>query len=195
MNFQSLWRRKKEPELFEGEGERFKELIQGVSVFGEYGCGYSTIWVYQNTQCKILSVDSSKEWVGKTLTAVNYDPRVDCRWVDLGELRRWGRPKSYERRENFTAYINSIWERDEKPQMILVDGRFRVSCFLNSLLQAEAGSIIVFDDYVDRSHYHVVEEFLAAKETFGRQAYFEVPQSIDREAISKMCLKFTFVMD
>jgi hypothetical protein len=192
---QSLWKRNKEPELFEGEGERFKELIQGVSIFGEYGCGYSTVWVYENTQCKILSVDSSREWVDKTLTAVNHDPRVDCRWVDLGELRRWGRPKSYERRENFPAYINSIWERGEQPQMILVDGRFRVSCFLKSLLQAEAGCIIVFDDYVDRSHYHIVEEFVPIKEICGRQAYFEVPQSLDREAINEISHKFLYVMD
>ena len=195
MNLQSLWKRKQEPELFEGEGERFKELIQEVSIFGEYGCGYSTIWIYQNTKCKILSVDSSREWVDKTVIAVNHDPRVDCRWVDLGELRRWGRPKDYQKRENFPVYINSIWEREEKPQLVLVDGRFRVSCFLKSLLRAEAGSIIVFDDYVDRPHYHIVEEFVAAKETWGRQAYFEVPLEMDREAISDMCEKFIFVMD
>ena len=190
-----FWKRKEEPELFDGEGERFKEYIRSASVYGEYGCGFSTTWIYENTQCKILSVDSSREWVDQTLKTVEHDPRVDLRWVDLGELKKWGRPKSYAHRSRFPEYINSIWERDDKPQLVLVDGRFRVACFLTSLLRADAGSIIVFDDYVNRPHYHIVEEFVTTQEIFGRQAYFEVPENMDREAIKDLVEKFTFVMD
>ena len=53
--------------------------------------------------------------------------------------------------------------------MVLIDGRFRVACFLFSLLNAKKDSIIIFDDYMNRSEYHVVEEVLPKYEKCGRQ--------------------------
>lgn len=43
--------------------------------------------------------------------------------------------------------------------MVLVVGRFRVACFVYSLLCAQTRTIILFDDYANREHYHAVEEF------------------------------------
>ena len=54
-----------------------------------------------------------------------------------------GTPEGYKYRHNFKKYLNGIWEKSFKPDLVLVDGRFRVACFLTSLLKADKGSIII----------------------------------------------------
>ena len=121
--------------------------------------------------------------------------RFDIDWVDLGPIGWAGRPKNYAKRAAFQRYIESPWNRGQKPEVILVDGRFRVACFLYSLASADPGSTILFDDYKDREHYHVVEEFLKPNRFCGRQAIFDVPEALDREALLAEYEKFQYVMD
>ncbi|MAO75600.1 MAG: hypothetical protein CL699_04770, partial [Chloroflexi bacterium] len=96
---------------------------------------------------------------------------------------------------HFDIYTSSIWNRAEKPDVVLIDGRFRVACFLKSLLHAPPNTVILFDDYINRPHYHVVEEFLTPDQTCGRQASFIVPQNINKEKIEEMYNQFLIVMD
>lgn len=173
----------------------FHRKIQGINVFGEYGAGESTTWVYANTTMQILSVDTSKEWVDTVRAKANGDPRLDIRWIDIGELREWGRPKTYTHRAQFPAYIESIWNREQTPELVLVDGRFRVSCFLYSLLHATPGMNIIFDDYTTRAQYHVVEEFVKPTETCGRQACFIVPDTFDRDMALEFQQAFQLICD
>ena len=70
-----------------------------------------------------------------------------------------------------------------------------MACFLYSIASADPGSAIFFDDYKDREHYHVVEEFLKPNRFCGRQAIFDVPEALDREALLAEYEKFQYVMD
>ena len=70
------------------------------------------------------------------------------------------------------------------PDVVLIDGRFRVACFLTSLLKSKVGAVIIFDDYSDRNHYHVVEEFVEVSHLEQRQAIFVVPELSDDERLS-----------
>jgi hypothetical protein len=108
-----------------------------------------------------------------------------------------GRPLGYTRLENFNDYTDWIWMNDKKPNLVLVDGRFRVCCFLTSLIFAEKGTKIFFDDYTNRPHYHFVEKFIKPSETCGRQALFIVPKRgvLDIRGIKEAIVKFRFVFD
>ena len=181
--------------LFGGHDNLFKQAVMGVEVYGEYGSGQSTIWMFNNTSAAVLSVDTSEVWVEKVKSACANKGRLDIRWADLGEVGDWGRPTSYERRDQFSAYINSVWQRDQLPNVVLIDGRFRIACFLSSLLHANSGTYIVFDDYVSRKHYHVVEEFLCPLEKNSRQALFLVDESFDKKMVSEALDQFMYVMD
>ena len=77
----------------------------------------------------------------------------------------------------------------------MIDGRFRVACFLNSLLNADPNTIILFDDYINRPHYHIVEEFLKPTQSCGRQACFVVPKTLNKDKIKEMYNQFLIVMD
>ena len=82
----------------------------------------------------MIAVDTSSEWVG----AVKKDnqrnnERLNIHYSNLGDVGGWGYPLSYEKKERFSDYTNYIWRQKKNPQLVLVDGRFRVCCFLTSL--------------------------------------------------------------
>lgn len=187
------------PTLFDG-GENsflFKKYIQNCKVYGEYGCGLSTQYVLNNTNCSVISIDSSSEWVNLVKSKSSNSERLDIHYIDVGFVGNWGRPVDYQKRENFKDYTNRLWEQNIKPDLILIDGRFRVACFLTCLLKASEGTKIIFDDYTNRSEYQIVEEFLFTTESCGRQALFitETLTETKQLAINAMLEKFRYVMD
>jgi hypothetical protein len=183
--------------LFNGDDSTFKRAIQKIDYYGEYGVGKSTIWVcVNNTHVKrIFAVDTSKEWIEKVQSNVGCINVLMTEWVDLGKLGKWGRPIDYSKRESILNYVKSIWEHEQKPQLVLIDGRFRVACFLYSLATGAPNTKIIFDDYMDRPHYHLVEEFVKPVETCGRQCMFVIPKNLERDKVMNLMYQFLFVME
>ena len=184
--------------LFDGDDFLFKKSLEGIKIYGEYGCGLSSRWMLKNTNCKVISVDSSKEWVEKTKTEnKKYLSKLKINHIDLGKVRRWGFPLSYVKSNNFQDYTDYIWKQSESPTFVLVDGRFRVCCFLTSLKFADAGTKIIFDDYVNSPHYHFIEKYVSRINECGRQCLFIVPakNEIDMVSLNKDIDAFRFVMD
>ena len=184
--------------LFLGDDHLFKDSVSGIGCYGEYGCGKSTKWILNNTSAKVISVDTSSEWV-EEVKSDNKDnnQRLNIHYVNLGSIGNWGLPIDYSRKENFSTYTDYIWQQKEKPKLVLIDGRFRVCCFLSTLKYAEEGTKIIFDDYVDRPHYHFVEKYLPRNNEDGRQCLFIVPDKskIDVDELEKDINFFRFVMD
>lgn len=181
--------------LFNGDDELFKEEASLTNSYAEYGSGESTIWVGKNTSAEIHSVDTSRDWIFYVEGEVGKD-RALLEYIDCGQLKNWGYPKNYEKRHNFCSYAESIWKRDSSPELVLVDGRFRVFCFLTSIIYASSGTKIIFDDYVHRPHYHVVEELIKPTRICGRQALFTVPSKneIDFDLAKFLADKFQHVL-
>ena len=184
--------------LFGGDNFLFKKSIEGIKIYGEYGCGLSSKWILNNTSSKVISVDSSKEWVKKVKNEnKNHKSRLLINHVDLGKVGSWGRPISYEKIHKFSEYTDYIWKQQEKPRLVLIDGRFRVCCFLTSLKFADPGTKIIFDDYVNRPYYHFIEKYVSRINECGRQCLFIVPSKsqIDIDSLNKDIDAFRFVMD
>ncbi|WP_217510361.1 class I SAM-dependent methyltransferase [Sulfitobacter sp. NAS-14.1] len=179
--------------LFNGNDEAFKRHLAQCRIYGEYGCGKTTRFVANNTNARIYAVDTDPMWKDYSHDAAGFT----IGHVDIGEVKDWGYPASYEKRDNFQDYTDFLWVHDDKPDMVLVDGRFRVCCFLTTLLNANSGTVVVFDDYTNRPIYHVVEEIIRPEETCGRQAVFIVPDksSLNIETIETLMERFRYVMD
>lgn len=184
--------------LFDGKNNSrlFQRLLATSEIYAEYGCGLSTQYVLDNTTIPVLSVDSSNEWVELVKIRSKNSQRLNIHCADVGEVGDWGRPISYQKRANFHEYTDWVWEQSITPDTVLIDGRFRVACFLTCLLKAPKGTKIIFDDYTNRPEYHLVEEFLYVKETCGRQALFITDTQIeDQTKISTLLEQFRYVMD
>ncbi len=184
--------------LFDGDDSLFKDVLKTSKIFGEYGCGLSTEWVLKNTNANILSVDSSRDWVDKISSGnAAYNKRIKLKHIDLGEVENWGRPIGYEKSYNFINYFNWIWTQDIIPDTVLIDGRFRVCCFLTSIKYGKENTKIIFDDYNNRPYYHVIEKFIKKEQTCGRQALFivENKKNINIDLLNIEINNFRYVMD
>lgn len=183
--------------LFDGDDGLFKDIIKNTNTYFEYGCGKSTEFVCKCTNASIYAVDTSRDWVNRLqgLVITTAPGRINLNWVDVGEVADWGYPKSFERRENFKVYAELMWLEKISPDLVLIDGRFRVFCFLTSIKFAPVGTKILFDDYMNRPFYHVVEEFCERIDTCGRQALFEVSKSAKSKVTDEILSTFQNVID
>ena len=182
--------------LFDGDDAMFKELIEGARVYFEYGCGKSTEYVLKHTNSSIFAVDTSGDWVEKIqkLRTSENSQRLNVHWVDVGPVGDWGMPTSFKMRHKFVEYAELLWRQSAMPEVVLIDGRFRVSCFLATLKFAPVGTKIIFDDYNQRPYYHVAEEFARKMEVCGRQALFEVSDDAKSKITDEVRLSFQNVM-
>lgn len=181
--------------LFDGDDRLFITHTAKAARYGEYGMGQSTLWVLRSTAATVRAVDTSRDWVESTMRSAGNTGRAECLWVDVGPLGDWGMPLTYSKRDNFRHYVGAVWAGGFSPDVVLVDGRFRVCCFLHSVLSAKPGTVILFDDYRDRPWYHVAAEFLPVKAMCGRQALFEVPANLDRAELKQARDYFLYVRE
>ena len=88
--------------------------------------------------------------------------------ANIGLTEFWGKPAftkySPERLRRWSRYPRLPWKSLEAvgvvPDLILIDGRFRVACMLECLIHLnDQSTAICFDDYFDRESYTIVERF------------------------------------
>ena len=177
--------------------EIFKLLAASSKCYLEFGSGGSTIHVAKNTNVKnIISVDSDKKWVKRITESLEPSKKeillIHC---DIGEVGNWGVPINKFHIENYHQYRSMPWEYANqkllKPDLILVDGRFRVASFLYSLLCAENNTTILFDDYTERPEYFIVEKFCRLDHVAGRMGVFKAVKDYSIPEICKAIAKYS----
>jgi len=187
----------KRAQMFDEGGDNlFAEVVAHASVYGEYGCGKSTKYVAKNTQASIVSVDTSKEWADKTKKAIHNRSNVLICHVNCGPVGAWGRPLNFDYQDKFHVYHFFPWSLNQySPDVVLIDGRFRVACFLATLIRAKPATQILFDDYCDRPHYHIIEKIIKPERTSGRMALFARPALIDVGQARKLYNEYRYETD
>lgn len=166
----------------------FEERLAQSTCFLEFGAGGSTILAAKKGVKIIYSVESDLNWANATrlkAEKLNTKTQIVLHHVDIGKTKEWGWPADDLAKNRWPSYSQSIFTKlfkeAAKPDLILVDGRFRVACFLTSLAYSLPGTRILFDNYYDRPNYHVVERFLKPASRSGRMAEFvvESPETSD----------------
>jgi len=177
------------------EDSYFLNELSRSSCYGEYGCGLTTIYAVRELNKPTISVDTSLDWVNKVKESNNSN-LLNISYVNLGEVGSFGRPINYDLRENIKEYLDIIWQQKNKPDFVLIDGRFRVAAFLTSLKYAKKGTVICFDDYMIRPHYKIVEIFekpyLVQDDN---SVFFRCNKEYDIEKLNYYISKFEYVMD
>lgn len=147
----------------------------------EYGSGGSTVLASEMPGKRVLSIESDKAWTAMMQRWFTANPgakgtQVTVHHVNIGPTREWGYPDNMNLAKKFPSYALAPWVRDPDfdPDLVLVDGRFRVGCALTLALHAKKPTKLLFDDYQKRPTYHVVEEWFGAPKYHGRMAEFMV---------------------
>ncbi len=177
----------------------FEKHVTNANCYLEYGSGGSTIHAQQLGAKHIISVDSSKDWNTAIKQKLNGSSNSDLLYCDIGTVGNWGKPINNDGAKNYHSYIISPWQIAEKKNLdvnlVMIDGRFRVACFLYSLLCAKPGTVILFDDYTLRPRYHVVEEFCSRGESYGRMMKFIVHKDYDIPKLVARICEYSMIKD
>lgn len=164
-----------------------KRVYKSAKVILEYGGGGSTVYAANNGK-HVLAVESDSNWVEKITEEISHSrgrgENAKIVHVDIGKTKAWGYPADSSGWENYHKYPLSVWSSPgfEEPDVVLIDGRFRMACFAAVVLNAKTKTIVLFDDYANRPEYHQVESLVKPEKIVGRMAVF----TIDPARISSM---------
>jgi hypothetical protein len=163
--------------------------LKRTSFYLEFGCGGTTV-LANDLGVLTVSVESDAVYAAVVRSALRHPELTKIVTPDMGITGLWGMPMFFANKKGpryIKAPFNGICT--QFPDLIFVDGRYRVACTLESASRAaRAGftSKLLFDDYQPRDQYHVVEKYLGAPERIGRAALFLVgAHEIPREVISE----------
>ena len=159
--------------------EMVSDAYGDADVILEYGSGGSTFLALEAGAEFVMAVESDAVWaqsIEKKLAAQHDPERFRVHHADIGRTIKWGRPANSTGFARYHGYALSVygmpWFRE--PDLVLIDGRFRVACFLTVMLKVRRDVTVLFDDYFDRPEYHWVEDFFKPVASAGRMARFEV---------------------
>lgn len=151
----------------------------------EYGSGGSTVLAAEMDDKHVTSVESDKVWWCNMLEWFDANPAgtgttVDLIYADIGPTREWGHPKDDRAWKRFADYPLGVWDSEgfRAPDVVLVDGRFRVGCALATAFRITRDTVLLFDDYAHRKRLHIVEDYLGAPNLTGRMAEFHLKPQV-----------------
>ena len=129
----------------------------------EFGTGGSTCLAASNVRNSITALDSSAAWIDKVAEYCS-DSKLPIApnliHVDIGPTGDWGYPTDPTTRHRWSSYHSNIWADANTldVDLFLIDGRFRVACFVQAVLHAKPNAVILMHDFQSRKQYHVVRE-------------------------------------
>jgi len=141
------------PAMSEPEQRLFQHYLTNATQYAEFGSGGSTCWASRTPTIEtIISIESDKNFLE---TIRPQCLRSDLRWINLGEIRSYGHPKDDSMRHAWPSYSSQDLG---SPDLVLVDGRFRVACICH-VLHRYPNTRLLVHDFVNRSQYHIVLNF------------------------------------
>lgn len=169
--------------LPEEEAALLRATYAKAGVILEYGSGGSTLVAAQSATEAVISVESDRLWLSNLRDWFNENPPavpVTLHHGNIGPTQKWGRPLDMSEARIWSGYALSVWDSAafRHPDVVLVDGRFRLACMLTTLLRITRPVQVLCDDYLGRPTYHRIESLVGAPEMTGRMAAFTfTPQS------------------
>lgn len=176
----------------------FEKYYNKCNILLEYGSGGSTY--YAATECNNLKhiyvVEGDSGWIKKLKETIPIENQSKITFIDMKldcKPNSFGYPStncSKDSQLNYSLQVKPEYNCD----LIFIDGRFRVSCCLNCYDNISDECMILFDDFLDRPHYHIVLNFFEIIEKGnGRMVVLKKKENIDREALKNAIEKYQLV--
>lgn len=182
------------PHMTRRELACYDRYLDGAASLLEYGAGGSTLHAIQRSTRTILSIETDRGWIEKLRELepiAQAEQRGTLRMihVDIGPLEKWGNPADRSKSKNWpqyplTPWQPALWQDRRPPDLVLVDGRFRVACIAASVVHGADSTLIAVHDFWNRKEYHRALEILEVVDRAGtlgifRRATDRPPQTID----------------
>ena len=148
----------------------FLDKLKKSKFYFEYGSGSSTL-IANDLNKKFISIELDKKYYLELKKKIKND---QVKLFNIGPVGEFSYP-IFKLKKKIVNYINSIdtyLSDEDYPDLILIDGRFRIACCLNILKHIQKKSLkvlILLDDYEKRESYKILNKFFKIK-SIGRMA-------------------------
>jgi hypothetical protein len=165
------------PLLDDESGAWLAERLKSTKLYLEFGSGGSTV-LANRLGVPSVTVESDPFYAAAVRKILPSPRRARILTPRMGITMEWGMPVLGKGRKG-PRYVQAPFDqfKDTFPDLIFVDGRYRVACVLETARQAAEArctSTVLLDDYAYRPNYHVLEKHLGKPERIGRAAKFMV---------------------
>lgn len=158
------------------EAMLLRATYKGAGVILEYGSGGSTLLAAEHASVAVIAVESDAEWSQRMQDWFTAHPPavpVHIRHANIGPTGKWGFPSDKSHARHWPAYALAVWDAGlPHPDVVLVDGRFRLACMLATLFRIAKPVRLLCDDYLMRPAYHLFEKLVGQPDMTGRMAAF-----------------------
>lgn len=183
--------------MTDAEKEVLHSYLDSAVHYLEFGSGESTIYAAGvPTIQSITSVESSEQYINDHLkgdpaiaTAVSQG-RLCFHLVDIGETIAWGEPVNNAKIHLWPNYSLSVFAQRRAFDLYLIDGRFRVACALNCLLNSSDDCTIMIHDFWNRPEYYVLLEFLQTERRVDTLGVFKKKEVVRRDKVQSLIRKY-----
>lgn len=159
----------------------------------EWGSGVSTLYLTLNRDCNLISIDSSRNWtrlINSKLQSINLTDSKVVNYINIGPTIHYGIPLKILRpifKKTFSRYWSAARHfRNFDPNIVIVDGRFRLICSLEALQVFKSPFMFIIDDYIERASFRILEEFLGSPIIVNRAAIFNIHDEIPNDQLIKL---------
>jgi len=165
------------PLLDEESAAWLAERLKSTKLYLEFGSGGSTL-LANRLGVPSITVESDRFYAATVRKVLQNPEKALILTPDMGLTGEWGMPVFGKERKG-PRYVSAPFGEltDGFPDLIFVDGRYRVACVLESArqaAQAHRAATVLMDDYEYRPHYHVLEQHLGKPGRVGRGATFSI---------------------
>jgi predicted RNA methylase len=170
-------------------------LLKCEKVF-EFGCGGSTSLMCDIKNIKTIhSVDSDKNWINRVKKQVG--EKVNFHFIDINaDPSNFGHPKDQSKISEWPNYSSVLKNLSNYyPDLIFIDGRFRVACALKSIEKMKPYSYLIIHDYHPSRNYNIIEKWFKKIDSAGNLCVFTKKESIDMEQVNKALKEYEYDHD
>lgn len=190
------------PIMTDKERNLFINSISNSKYYLEFGAGGSTFLVLKTTNAKVFSVEGDNNWIDNMRR--NYFiyeqellGKLTFYYMDIGKIRYSSYPIDDSKRDYYPNYSSKIFEylnidTINKIDTILIDGRFRVACALNTILNVNKDANIIIHDFFNRDYYHILLKYLDCINKVDTLGVFKIKDNIDKNDIIKLLEEYKY---
>jgi hypothetical protein len=162
------------------ETTKLHYMARNANYFVEYGSGGSTRFI-GNLCSHLVTVESDRIFLNAVVNLGENAANIDYLYANLGPTKSFGQPYRvlwplFKKKRS--TYAETPWiflGENNEVDAVFIDGRFRVNCFLQTVLRNKTKNYgILIDDYFKRGEYSVLEDITNKPERVGDAAFFQI---------------------
>ena len=180
----------------------FVSHLKNSKFYLEFGTGGST-YLAAKLGVKFVAVDADRFFLKSVKKLIERDSLAKSNqrfiYVNIGFTGPWSiplPPLPLWRKSAFSNYSDigkHLASENEKPDLVLIDGRFRVACALRTIKYLSDGGsdwTIIVDDYEKRKDYRIIEKYADVEKKTGRMISLKRKKSLDVDNLENDILKY-----